>query len=172
MAKKKAEIKNIGIQVEKPTQSCDDPNCPFHGELGTRGKIFNGVVIKDAMQKTVVVEWQRKKLLPKYERYIQMRTRIKAHNPPCINAQKGDLVKIMETRPLSKEKNFVVIEKSGKDIRFKQKEEGREEGKFKKAEKEATENKQEEKPEDTPKGEEKQADNQEKIQEDNQEAKE
>jgi small subunit ribosomal protein S17 len=33
-----------------------------------------------------------------------------AHNPPCINAKEGDVVKIAECRPLSKTKKFVVIE--------------------------------------------------------------
>ena len=39
------------------------------------------------------------------------RTRLHAHNPSCIDAKEGDTVKIMECRPLSKTKKFVVIEK-------------------------------------------------------------
>jgi small subunit ribosomal protein S17 len=38
------------------------------------------------------------------------RTRVKAHNPESIDAKEGDTVRIAETRPLSKTKNFVVIE--------------------------------------------------------------
>ena len=40
-----------------------------------------------------------------------MNSRITAHNPPCLDAQRGDKVKIAECRPLSKTKNFVVVEK-------------------------------------------------------------
>ena len=39
------------------------------------------------------------------------KTRVHAFNPLCINAKEGDTVKIIECRPLSKTKNFVVIEK-------------------------------------------------------------
>ena len=42
---------------------------------------------------------------------IQRKTKIKTHNPPCINAKEGDMVKMMECRPLSKMKNFVVVKK-------------------------------------------------------------
>ncbi|MBN1455027.1 MAG: 30S ribosomal protein S17, partial [Methanomicrobia archaeon] len=38
-------------------------------------------------------------------------SKIHAHNPPCINAKVGDIVKIAECRPLSKTKSFVVVEK-------------------------------------------------------------
>ncbi|MBC7110345.1 MAG: 30S ribosomal protein S17, partial [Archaeoglobi archaeon] len=38
------------------------------------------------------------------------RSKLHAHNPPCINARVGDVVKIAECRPLSKTKHFVVVE--------------------------------------------------------------
>ena len=78
--------------------------------ISTRGRTFTGTVIRDKMSKTVTVEWERRKYIPKYERYEKRRTRVKAHNPENINAKEGDLVKIKETRPLSKTKNFIVIE--------------------------------------------------------------
>jgi small subunit ribosomal protein S17 len=77
--------------------------------ISTRGRTFTGIVISDKMNKTVTVEWERRKYIPKYERYQKRRTKVKAHNPPSINAEKGDTVVIMETRPLSKTKNFIVI---------------------------------------------------------------
>jgi small subunit ribosomal protein S17 len=49
--------------------------------------------------------------VPKYMRYERRRSRIHAHNPPCINAKVGDRVKIAECRPISKTVSFVVIEK-------------------------------------------------------------
>lgn len=75
-----------------------------------RGKTFVGKVVSAKMHKTVVVEWERRTLIPKFERYEKRRSKVSAHNPEDINAQEGDIVKIQETRPLSKTKNFAVIE--------------------------------------------------------------
>ena len=79
--------------------------------IKTRGRTFTGVVLKARMQSTATVEWARRKYSTKYERYERGRTRVKAHNPPEINAQEGDIVKIVECRPISKTKHFVVVEK-------------------------------------------------------------
>ncbi len=124
--------KNIGIKVKLSKKKCKDENCPFHGRLKCRGKIFTGIVIAAKMQKTVTVEFPRQCYIPKYERYEKKRTRIKAHNPECINAKEGDIVKISECRPLSKTKNFVVIENLGKEKGFEEKMEALEEGKKRK----------------------------------------
>ncbi len=101
----------IGINVEEPKEKCDDPNCPFHGHLKVRGIIIKGKVVSTAMQKTVVVERERLHYVPKYERYEKRTSRYKAHLPPCIKVKKGDEVIIMECRPLSKTKHFVVVAK-------------------------------------------------------------
>jgi len=105
--------KNIGLGVRAPEQICKDRNCPFHGTIKTHGRIFTGIVISSKAQKTVTVKIKRLKYFNKYERYGKKRTIIHAHNPECIDAKKGDVVKIMETRPISKIKNFVVIERVG-----------------------------------------------------------
>jgi small subunit ribosomal protein S17 len=104
--------KNIGIPVStQPKESKTlDPKDPFTGSLKLRGRVFVGTVISDKMQKTVTVEWPRRKFVKKYERFEMRRSKVKAHNPESIDAKTGDLVKIAETRPLSKTKNFVVIE--------------------------------------------------------------
>ena len=78
------EAKNIGIQVTKPRGKCDDNNCPFHGSLSCRGRIFTGTVISVKMQKTAIVEWERKHFLRKYERYEKRRSKIKVHNPAFV----------------------------------------------------------------------------------------
>jgi len=106
----KENRKGIGIEGNSPNQKCDDKKCPFHGNLKVRGRIFFGKVIAAKAQKTVKIEFPRLHPLPKYERFERRRTRIHAHNPSCINAVEGNNVKIMECRPLSKMKNFVVIE--------------------------------------------------------------
>ncbi|MEM2192634.1 MAG: 30S ribosomal protein S17 [Candidatus Hadarchaeales archaeon] len=90
---------------------CDDPKCPFHGRLSTRGRVMEGVVVSDKMAKTVTVQIERLHYLPKYERYERRTSKIHAHNPPCLNVKTGEKVRIMECRKLSKTKSFVVIER-------------------------------------------------------------
>ena len=89
---------------------CNDKKCPFHGNVKIRGVTLVGKVVSAKMQKSVIVEREYLHYIPKYERYERRRSRIPAHNPPCINAKEGDIVKIAECRPLSKTKHFVVIE--------------------------------------------------------------
>jgi small subunit ribosomal protein S17 len=94
----------------KKKESCTDKNCPHHAGLRVRGKTFEGVIVSDRMRGTVTVEWPRQVYVKKYERYARKRSRVKAHNPACINAKQGDKVRIMECRKLSKTKSFVVLE--------------------------------------------------------------
>jgi len=121
-------------QKKNAKEECNDKKCPFHGNLKCRGRTFTGTVISAKMHKTVTVEWSWKHYIPKYERYENRRTRVKAHNPKCIDAKEGEIVKISECRPLSKTKNFVVIEKIGKVKGFKEKIEAIEEARYKKTE--------------------------------------
>lgn len=102
----------IGIEgIEEPEEKCSDKNCPFHGNLSIRGQIQEGVVTSDRPEKTVKVSWMRVHKLPKFERFERRKSSVMAHNPPCINAEKGDRVKVAECRPLSKTKSFVVVAK-------------------------------------------------------------
>ena len=134
------EAKNIGLEVSKPKKACEDDNCPFHGTLKCRGRIFTGTVVSSRMQKTVNVEWEWQNYLKKYERYEKRRSRVKAHNPSCINANEGDIVRIMECRPLSKTKNFVVVEILGREKGFEQRMQAEEESKVKKEPKKPEDN--------------------------------
>lgn len=61
------------------------------------------------MDKTVVVQVERLRQHPRYKKYIRYRKKFKAHdeNNAC---RAGDVVKIIETRPLSKEKRWRVVE--------------------------------------------------------------
>ncbi|HDN50794.1 MAG TPA: 30S ribosomal protein S17 [Thermoplasmatales archaeon] len=101
----------IGIDVEEPKETCNDPHCPFHGHLKVRGIIIKGRVVSADAQQTVVVERERLHYVPKYERYEKRTGRYPAHLPSCITVEKGDEVIIMECRPLSKTKHFVVVAK-------------------------------------------------------------
>jgi len=104
-------MRDIGIDVKPPEKECNDEKCPWHGHLKVRGIIIRGKVVSTAMQGTVVVERERLHYVPKYERYEKRTSRYKAHLPPCIEVKKGDEVIIMECRPLSKTKHFVVVSK-------------------------------------------------------------
>lgn len=108
---KKQKIRDIGYDVKPPEGTCNDDKCPFHGTLPIRGKILQGTIVSDRMQGSVVVRVDYLHYIPKYERYEKRKSRISAHKPSCIDAKKGDKVKIAECRPLSKTKSFVVIEK-------------------------------------------------------------
>lgn len=127
--------KNIGIDLKPPKKTCNDINCPFHGNLSCKGRIFTATLVSDKMQKTAVVEWTRRHYLKKYERYEKRRTKLKVHNPPCIEAKSGDIVKISECKPLSKTKNFVIIENIGKEKGFSERVEALKESKVESKEK-------------------------------------
>lgn len=74
-----------------------------------RRKSKVGVVVKDKMQKTIVVRVQRLTTHPKYKRVIKKATSFKVHDEQN-QAKVGDKVKIVETRPLSKEKRWRLME--------------------------------------------------------------
>jgi small subunit ribosomal protein S17 len=68
-----------------------------------------GVVVSDKMQKTVVVAIERRVAHPVYGKMVTRTTRLKAHDEEN-SAKTGDTVRIMETRPLSKDKRWRVVE--------------------------------------------------------------
>ena len=108
------KARNIGLDVKAPKEKCNSKNCPFHGNLTVRGRVFKGIVVSDKSKNTVVIQWDYFNFLPKYERYQRKNTKILAHNPSCINAKKGNKVTIAECRPISKKKSFVIVEKGEK----------------------------------------------------------
>lgn len=101
----------MSLTFKKPKKTCEDRNCPFHGSLPIRGRVLEGVVVSDKMDKTVIVRCDYLKYVSKFMRYERRRSRIPSHNPPCIDAKEGDRVTIAECRPISKTVSFVVVEK-------------------------------------------------------------
>jgi len=108
---KKQQVRNIGLNVKAPAESCNDKDCPFHGSLSVRGQIIKGKVVSDKMQGAILVRREYMHYIPKYERYEKRTSTYPAHCPPCINAKVGDQVRIAECRPLNKTISFVTIEK-------------------------------------------------------------
>src|SRR5215467_5705368 len=63
-----------------------------------------GLVTSDKMQKTVIVRVERQVQHPKYRRYIRRRKKFMAHDE--MGAKVGDIVRILETRPMSARKRW------------------------------------------------------------------
>jgi small subunit ribosomal protein S17 len=72
-------------------------------------KVRNGVVVSDKMDKTVVVLVERLVQHVQYKKYVKQRKKYKAHDPEN-RCKTGDVVTIVETRPLSREKRWLVRE--------------------------------------------------------------
>jgi small subunit ribosomal protein S17 len=68
-----------------------------------------GVVVSSAMDKTIVVKVDTIKAHPKYKKVVRRSVKFKAHDPQN-QANVGDVVRIEETRPLSKTKNWRLVE--------------------------------------------------------------
>ena len=68
-----------------------------------------GIVVSDKMQKTVVVRIERRFAHPRYGKMMKRSMKVKAHDE-ANDAKTGDTVRIMETRPLSKDKRWRVVE--------------------------------------------------------------
>jgi small subunit ribosomal protein S17 len=72
-------------------------------------KLRVGVVVSDKMNKTVVVQIDRRMPHPVYGKMVTRSTRLKAHDEEN-SAKLGDTVRIMETRPLSKDKRWRLVD--------------------------------------------------------------
>lgn len=75
----------------------------------THTKTMVGKVVSDKMQKTIVVVVERTIKHPKYGKIIKRRTKLHAHDENQVS-KIGNTVKIRESRPLSKTKNWELIE--------------------------------------------------------------
>ncbi len=76
----------------------------------TQKKTLKGLVVSDKMDKTVVVAVTRFVKHPKYQKFLKITKKYKAHDE--TNAHKtGDKIEIVETRPISKDKHFSVVTK-------------------------------------------------------------
>ena len=97
--------------VKKPAAKKEVSKAKSVPEFVTRGRTFTGKVISIKMAKTAKVQWDRRSYLYKYERYQKKKSAVMVHVPEGINVTVGDTVKIAECRPISKTKNFIIIER-------------------------------------------------------------
>ncbi|MFW5746133.1 MAG: 30S ribosomal protein S17 [Nanoarchaeota archaeon] len=103
-------MRNIGIDVKKVEPKEGDQKDPFTSPVSLRGQQIVGTVVSAKRQRTATILIERQIKLRKYNRYIRQRSKIHVHNPDSINAQEGDVVKVVTTRPLSKTKHHVIVE--------------------------------------------------------------
>lgn len=76
--------------------------------MGTQ-RVIQGTVVSDKMQKTIVVSVERKKKHRLYHKVVTVTERYKAHDDDD-SCKLGDLVRIQECRPMSKDKRWRVVE--------------------------------------------------------------
>lgn len=95
-------MENAGTRAPEKT---DNTNLPGRNARKSR----TGIVVSDKMQKTVVVAIERRVAHPVYGKMITRTKRLKAHDEEN-SAKTGDTVRIVETRPLSKDKRWRVVE--------------------------------------------------------------
>ena len=74
-----------------------------------RRKVRTGVVVSDAMDKTVVVRIDRQVRHPLYGKIVRRSSKLAAHDE-ANDVHTGDTVRVMETRPISKSKRWRVVE--------------------------------------------------------------
>ena len=72
-------------------------------------KVMTGTVVSDAMQKTVVVTIEMLVKHPEYGKYVRRRSRFKVHDEKD-ECKVGDVIRFMETRPLSKKKRWRLLD--------------------------------------------------------------
>jgi small subunit ribosomal protein S17 len=108
-------VRNIGIPGVSPPKAkeCNDKDCPFHGSTRIRGKITQGVVVSKKSRNTIVIRQDYVQFVKKYQRYERRNSRLACHLPDCLRnvITIGDLVKVGESRKLSKTKAFIVLDK-------------------------------------------------------------
>ncbi len=71
-------------------------------------KILKGTVVSDKMDKTVVVAVSRFVKHPKYQKFLKITKKYKAHDEGNVH-KVGETIEIAETRPISKDKHFKVV---------------------------------------------------------------
>ena len=74
-----------------------------------RGVVFEGIVIRQKTPKTCVVKREIVSYIKKYERSLVKSAKYAVHVPENMKVEVGDLVRVGETRKISKTKNFVIM---------------------------------------------------------------
>ena len=112
--------RSIGNDIPIPAKPSEyDEHDPFYGTVRVKKNNFVGHVISAKVHKSATIVVDRQIYVKKYGRYLKRSTKINVHNPTSINAKEGDVVKIFETRPLSKTKHHVIVQVLGEHVDIK-----------------------------------------------------
>lgn len=103
---KKTEDKKVAKAAKAPKASAAPVVSSTVAKAG-EGKTLTGVVVSTKMKDTIVVKVDRFVKVPKYERFMKVSKKFKAHDAGNTKKE-GETVTIIETKPISKDKNFIV----------------------------------------------------------------
>ncbi len=102
----------IGIEVNLPKEKIEElGNELAESGIKLRGRTFTGKIVSKDAHKSARVEITRIRPVRKYERFEHRTSKFSVHNPLCLDCNIGDNVRIVECRPISKTKKFVIVEK-------------------------------------------------------------
>ncbi|KAL7298287.1 40S ribosomal protein S11-like [Trichogramma pretiosum] len=109
--------REVGLGFKTPREAIEgtyiDKKCPFTGDVSIRGRILTGTVIKNKMQRTIVVRRDYLHYIRKYNRFEKRHRNMSVHLSPAFrDVEIGDVVTIGECRPLSKTVRFNVLKVS------------------------------------------------------------
>ena len=104
-------VQNPGLGFKIPREAREgvyiDKKCPFTGDVSIRGRILTGTIIKQKMNRTVVIRRDYLHYIKKYNRFEKRHRNMSVHMSPCFrDVQVGDVVTVGECRPLSKTVKF------------------------------------------------------------------
>ena len=102
MTEERSDMEELPAEIKQP-------EVPTPGGARLRRKIRAGVVVSDQNDKTVTVLVERQFAHPLYTKQVKKTKKYRAHDEKN-EFQKGDVVRIVETRPLSKTKRWRVVE--------------------------------------------------------------
>ncbi|TKR95565.1 hypothetical protein L596_009715 [Steinernema carpocapsae] len=113
-AKAERYVRKVGLGFKPPREAVEgtfiDKKCPFTGNVAIRGRILTGVVIKNKMQRTIIIRRDYLHFVKKYRRYEKRHRNVAVHCSPAFNdIALGDVATVGECRPLSKTVRFNVL---------------------------------------------------------------
>ena len=99
----------IGRRLTKPGTHMEAEATQQNEQIRNARRERIGLVVSDKMNKSIIVAIQRQVKHPIYGKFVKQTTRLMAHDE-ANDAHEGDTVRIMETRPLSKNKRWRLVE--------------------------------------------------------------
>jgi small subunit ribosomal protein S17 len=100
-------MRNVELNLRKPMS--ENTQTSENKSVRGRRKEFVGIVVSDRMQKTIIVRVERREPHPLYRKPVKRFRKFAAHDERQ-EAHVGDVVRIMETRPLSRTKRWRLVE--------------------------------------------------------------